>query len=135
MRPHEPLSPTGPDRNNDFSHVLLHSFGLALDGEVLFPAGATQQVVRVAAAALAAEPAVHVGAVAAVALAVGAAAAARVALLHVLVEVGHAGLAQLAHHHLVALVRLTHVLQTHTQNTGDHRKSPAPAQFKLKLMV
>lgn len=106
-------SPAGIHPGLVLGRLPLHhgDFGLALDGQVLLPAAPTQQVVRVPAAALPPEPAVHVGAVAAVTLPVGAAAAARVALLHVLVEVGHVGLAQLAHHHLVPVVRLAHVLR------------------------
>lgn len=90
---------------------------LALDGQVFLPAAATEQIVRVSAAALSSEPAVHVGAVAAVTLAVGAVPAAGVALLHVLVEVGHAGLAQLAHHHLVSIVGVAHVLREEETET------------------
>lgn len=93
--------------------VPLHDgdFGLAFNGQVLLSAAATQQVVGVSTPTLPSEPAVHVGAVAAVALPVGAAAAARVTLLHVLIEVGHVGLAQLAHHHFVSIVRLAYVLR------------------------
>lgn len=86
------------------------SFGPALEGQVLVTAQPAQQVVGVATAALAAEPSVHVGAIAAVALAVGAAPAAWMVPLHVLVEAHHTGLTQLTHHHLFSVLRFTDVL-------------------------
>ncbi len=94
-------------------YIPLHNgdFGLAFNGQVLLSAATTQQVVGVSTPTLPSEPAVHIGAVAAVALPVGAAAAAWVALLHVLVEVGHIGLAQLADHHFISIICLTYMLR------------------------
>ena len=124
-------------------YVPLHDgdFGLAFDGQVLLSAATTQQVVRVSATTLASEPPVHVGAVAAVTLPVGAAAAARVALLHVLIEVGHVGLAQLAHHHFIAIVCLTYVLRgvvqsqrnTHTWSQTRHTHETKMFRAAVKL--
>lgn len=84
-------------------------------GQVLLPAGAAEQVVGAARAALAPEPAVHVGPVATVTAASGALAAARVVALHVVVELQRQRAAQLTLHHLVRLRVLLSALQhTHT---------------------
>lgn len=77
---------------------------LALHAEVLFPAAATQQVIRVPAPTLAPKPAVHVGPVATVTLPIGAPPAAWMALLHVLVEAGHTDVAELTDHHLLTFL-------------------------------
>lgn len=109
--------------------VPLHNgdLGLAFNGQVLLSASSTQQVVRVPAATLASKPAVDIGAVTAIALTVSAASTTRVALLHVLIEVCHIGLAQLTHDHLVTVVGLTNVLQgvgqSITQETLTYRHS------------
>lgn len=109
-----------------FTPLWQWSFNLALHVEVLLSAGATEQVIRIPASTLSSEPAVHVGAVAAVALTVGAAAAARVTLLHVLVKTGNARPAELAHHHLIAVFGLAHVLtekdKTKQNNWGQTGK-------------
>lgn len=117
--------------------VPLHNghFGFAFNGQVLLSAAATQQVVGVSTPALPSEPAVHIGAVAAVTLPVGAAAAARVALLHVLIEVGDVGLAQLAHHHLISIVRLTYVLRGVVQShTRTHAKTNRTHKHNTKML-
>lgn len=98
-------------QNQDCSPFHGGDSGFTFDGQVLLSAPPTQQVIRVPAATLSSKPAVHVGAVATVTLPVGAAPTARVAFLHVLVEVCHVGLTKLTNHHFVSVVRLTHVLQ------------------------
>lgn len=84
--------------------------GLALQGQVLLPAAAAQQVVRVPTPTLATKPSVHVGAVAAVALAVCTAPTAGVVPLHVLIEADHAGFTQLTHYHFFPVFRFTNML-------------------------
>lgn len=77
---------------------------LALHAKVLFPAAATQQVIRIPASTLAPEPAVHIGPVATVTLPIGAPPTAWMTLLHVLVETGYVHVTELTDHHLLTLV-------------------------------
>lgn len=97
--------------NQDCSPFHGGDSGFTFDGQVLFSASPTQQVIWVPAATLSSKPAVHVGAVATVTLSVCAAPTAGVTFLHMLVEVCHIGLTKLTHHHFVSVVCLTHALQ------------------------
>lgn len=83
---------------------VFRTLVVQVGGQVLFPAGAAQEVEGEVGAALPFEPDVHVGARAVVALARGALPAARVTALDVVVELEGESVAQLALHHLTVLL-------------------------------
>lgn len=83
---------------------VFRTLVVQVGSQVLFPAGAAQEVEGEIGAALPFEPDVHVGARAVVALARGALPAARVTALDVVVELEGESVAQLALHHLTVLL-------------------------------